>query len=207
MQKISYLVKRNLNPRFIDFVRNNLNSVNVALDRLSSIVEQQRHSETSKARKSAVHKRLQSMRNSFDEIEARFVKLLSDFKSYNLEARDSFQLFGHELLNFREQVEDSVDIYEENPEIGVILSLSSDFTAFKSRVDHSFWKIENAPFYYSFLAILGVIFSFVPFINLASIIIGIVLLAQKDWRALLSGVIIIILLAIQFGNLIYIAVG
>lgn len=205
-QKISFLVRRNINPDFIIFATENFTAISKSLEELVEYVNQSQK-DTKISKKGAIEVRLGKIKSDFNNIQEKYNSLLADFKSYNLEARNSFQLFGNEIKNFREHVENSVEIYKESPETGIVMSLSSDFAAFKSRIDQAFWKIENAPFHYSFLAIIGIVLSFIPFINIGSIIISIALLTQKDWRALLTGVIILILLAFQFGNLIYIALG
>ncbi|MGV9172770.1 MAG: hypothetical protein ACOC35_09415 [Promethearchaeia archaeon] len=139
------------------------------------------------------------------EIKSNFDLYGNKFKFYTDATEKSLRKFGFLLKELLKDLEFHQGAFEsENKEI-YILNMINNWSNFHSNTKDLFYEIENNEYPYTIHTVFSLAFVLVPFLNIFSLVGGIYLLMQKDWRALIFGAITLILYFIQAINILNLA--
>ncbi|MHC1590556.1 MAG: hypothetical protein ACXQS8_00550, partial [Candidatus Helarchaeales archaeon] len=121
---------------------------------------------------------------------------LSEIKKISLRKTGEGRINVEDIENKTRLLEELTNRWKDTGEEYYLKRIRMQVETISSRITRYKEQIGSIPFEAAGLTIIGIILAFFPVIQILSLPIGIYLLFKSDWRAKISGIIMIVLILV-----------
>ncbi|MHA1144754.1 MAG: hypothetical protein ACTSRW_08470 [Candidatus Helarchaeota archaeon] len=121
---------------------------------------------------------------------------LSEIQKSSLRKTGKGKIMIEDLETTVNRLETLVQKWKDTKESFYQDRIKLQFESVSSKIEYYKQEIQNIPFDAAGLTVMGIILAFFPVVQILSLLIGIYLLFKSDWRAKISGAVMIVLILI-----------